>query len=312
MIGNGNVAIDVARMLVLSDAELRVTDVADHALEAFRASAVREVLIIGRRGPAQAAFTNPEVLELGELRGADVHVDPAEAQLDELSARWLEDFGDKTHRVNVETSTGYAAARGDRRRAPHQPALPRLAGRDPRPRARRGDRARAQRHRRGRRAARRARTGETETIPVGLVFRSIGYRGVPLAGLPFDDGARRDPQRRRARHRRRRRARSPGLYVAGWIKRGPSGVIGTNKQDGVETAKALLEDAEAGAPRGAERRRRRAPGAARRALPGRTSSFAGWQAIDEVERAAGEPQGRPRVKLVRREELNGAARGVAR
>ena len=311
VIGNGNVAIDVARMLVLSDEELRVTDVADHALEAFRASAVREVLIIGRRGPAQAAFTNPEVLELGELHGADVQIDAADVELDELSAKWLEDFGDKTHRVNVETLAGLRGAPRDRRAS----ARSRCAS-CPRPIAIHGqDRVEAIELERnviaeddGRLAAR--GTGETETIPVGLVFRSIGYRGVPLAGLPFDE-ARGVIPNVGGRVIGDDGEHAPGLYVAGWIKRGPSGVIGTNKQDGVQTAKALLEDAEAGilpAPQ-------RDDDALLELLGERCPdvvSFAGWEAIDEVERAAGEPQGRPRVKLVRREALNDAARSVAR
>ena len=310
VIGNGNVAIDVARMLVLSDEELRVTDVADHALEAFRASAVREVLIVGRRGPAQAAFTNPEVLELGELDGADVHIDPADAALDALSAKWLEDFGDKTHRVNVATIKGYAQRPVTD--APRRIVLRFLAS----PVAIHGDeRVEAIELERnviaeddGRLVAR--GTGATETIPVGLVFRSIGYRGVPLAGLPFD-GSRGVIPNVGGRVIGDDGEHVAGLYVAGWIKRGPSGVIGTNKQDGVQTAKALLEDHEAGILSPPERDDEALLELLGERCPD-VVSFAGWQAIDEVERGAGEPQGRPRVKLVRREALNDAAQGVAR
>ena len=310
VIGNGNVAIDVARMLVLSDEEHGVTDVADHALEAFRASNIREVLIIGRRGPAQAAFTNPEVLELGELAGADVEVDSEQAALDPLSRHWLEEFGDKTHRVNVETLAAYAARpatgapRTIRLRFLSSPVA--IHGED-RVEAIEVERNEIVEHD-GRLAA--SGTGETETIPVDLVFRSIGYRGVRLEGLPFDD-ARGVVPNVGGRVIGDDGETAAGLYVAGWIKRGPSGVIGTNKQDGVQTAKALIEDHEAGLLP--------APSAGDDALQALLAercpdviSFAGWQAIDEAERAAGEPQGRPRVKLVTREALNGAARGVSR
>ncbi len=310
VIGNGNVAIDVARMLVLSDAELATTDVADHALEAFRDSNVREVLILGRRGPAQAAFTNPEVLELGEIDGADVHVDAADTQLDPLSRHWLDEFGNKTHRVNVETLAGYAAR--PTTGAPRRISLRFLSS----PVAIHGeDRVEAIEVERneiveddGRLAAR--ATGESDTIPVSLVFRSIGYRGVPLPGLPFDQ-ARGVIPNVGGRVIGDDGETAMGLYVAGWIKRGPSGVIGTNKQDGVQTAKALIEDHEAGllpAPSAGD-------DALLELLAARCPdhvSYAGWEAIDEVERAAGEPQGRPRVKLVTRDALSGAARGVAR
>jgi len=310
VIGNGNVAIDVARMLVLSDKELAATDVADHALAGFRASRVREVLIIGRRGPAQAAFTNPEVLELGELDGADVHVDPSDAELDPLSRAWLDEHGDKTRRVNVQTLAAYAArpstdaARRIRLRFLSSPVAIHGDGRVESIELERNEIV----ERDGRLAPR--GTGETETIPVDLVFRSIGYRGVAIAGLPFDD-ARGVIPNEGGRVIDAEGAAVPGVYVAGWIKRGPSGVIGTNKQDAIQTAKALIEDHEAGrlpAPSGDD-------DALLDLLAARCPdhvTFAGWQAIDEVERAAGEPQGRPRVKLVTRDELTGAARGVAR
>lgn len=310
VIGNGNVAIDVARMLVLSQEELATTDVADHALEAFGRSGVREVLIIGRRGPAQAAFTNPEVLELGEIDGTDVIVDPRDAALDPLSAAWLGEHGDKTARVNVETLAGYAARAdsGAPRRIVFRflssPVAIHGEGRVESIEIERNEIV----ERDGGLAA--SGTGEKETLPVDLVFRSIGYRGVPIDGLPFDDSRGIIPNDG-GRVVGKDGAPIPGLYVAGWIKRGPSGVIGTNKQDGVATAKALLEDHEAG----------RLPGPSRdddallKLLAERCPehvTLAGWQAIDEVERAAGEPQSRPRVKLVTRDSLTGASRGAGR
>ena len=313
MIGNGNVAIDVARMLVLSDEELRVTDVADHALEAFRASAVREVLIIGRRGPAQAAFTNPEVRSSASCSGADVHVDPAGASSTSSARKWLEDSATRPHRVNVETLTGYAGARratgagasitlrflaspvaihGDDRVEAIELERNVIAEDD-------GRLARA-RHRRDGDDPRRARL-PLDRLPRRR--RSPGCRSTTARGV--------DPATSAAASSATTASTPPGLYVAGWIKRGPSGVIGTNKQDGVQTAKACSRTTRPASCPGAgaddeallELLAERCPDVV---------SFAGWQAIDEVERAAGEPQGRPRVKLVSREELNGAARGVAR
>jgi ferredoxin--NADP+ reductase len=308
VIGNGNVAIDVARMLMLSAAELAATDTADHAIAALAASSVREVVVLGRRGPAQAAFTNPELLELGELTRADVIVDPADTQLDAASAAWLaSDAADKTARRNVEILSEYAARPAPTRA--HRVTLRFLrspvevigeAGRVTGLRVARnrieaeGDRLRA------------VPTGETERIDCGLVFRSIGYRGAPLPGLPFDArrglisnvGGRVVDEHGTVR---------PGEYAVGWIKRGPSGVIGTNKKCAADTVARILEDRDAG--------RLAAPGRGghepaeawlRERVPG-VVTWSGWTAIDAHETAAGRPHGRPRVKLVRVPEMQAVA-----
>src|ERR1019366_7481641 len=249
VVGNGNVAIDVARMLVLAPSELAPTDTADHALAVLAASHVSEVIVLGRRGPAQAAFTNPELLELGELADADVIVDP-----DEL----------------VPPPDG-------------------------------GLRAQA--------------TEERETIHAGLVFRAIGYRGLPLPGVPFDERAGVIPNRGGRVTDVAGGSPLPGEYVVGWIKRGPSGVIGTNKKDAQETVDAMLADLSAA---GGESNGSAAAAGARH-VPGEPDAaaveallrsrqpelvtYAGWEAIDRHERALGEPAGRPRVKLTRIEEL---------
>jgi ferredoxin/flavodoxin---NADP+ reductase len=315
VIGNGNVAIDVARMLVLAPAELAPTDTADHALEVLARSRVSEVVIVGRRGPAQAAFTNPELLELGELADADVIVDPAE--LDRALAIHDSDAEENiTARRNVEILRSYAA----RPPAGHPKRIvlrfllsptALLAGAD------------------GRLGAvelacnelvadpdgklRAAPTGERETISAGLVFRAIGYRGIPLPGVPFDvhrgvipnEGGRvlgaADP----AGDREGVGGRLPGEYAVGWIKRGPSGVIGTNKKDAQETVDAILADASSdgegldtpATPDGA---------AIERLLRERQSelvTYDGWSAIDRHERSLGEASGRPRVKLTRIDEM---------
>ena len=296
VVGNGNVAADVARMLVLTREELAVTDVADHALEALAASAIREVVVLGRRGPAQAAFTNPELRELGELHDADVQADAAARSLDPLSAAYLaSDAASATTRKNVELLQTYATRTltGKRKRIVLRFLLS--------PVALLGDeRVEAVRVRHNelveQDGAIRARSTEhEEEIPASLVLRSIGYRGVPLADVPFDERSGTIP------NERGRVAGRRGEYAVGWIKRGPTGIIGTNKKDAQETVELLLDDADAGrllAPTGggpidallAERR------------PDHVA-YAGWQAIDAAERGAGEPQGRPRVKYCTWDEL---------
>jgi ferredoxin/flavodoxin---NADP+ reductase len=249
VVGVGNVAVDVARILCRTPEELARTDIADHALEALSRSKVREVYMLGRRGPAQAAFTNPEVRELGELEGADVHVPADEAELDPLSLKEVEASDDDTLRKKVEIVQDFA-----KRERTGKPRLLTLrflvsptelvAGEDGGVRLMRLVRNRLvdEDGKLGCRA-----TAHTEELPVDLVFRSVGYRGVPIEGLPFHErwglipnelGRVTDPESSRPLR---------GMYVSGWIKRGPSGVIGTNKKDGAETAAAMLEDAAAGA-----------------------------------------------------------------
>ena len=218
--------------------------------------------MLGRRGPAQAAFTTPELKELGELAGADVLVDPAELELDAASEASLEH--DTNAQRNLEVLREFAA-----REPAGQAAHRRASASSPRPSrstATIGSRRSSSSATGSRRTTRRivaVPTDEHETIPCGLVFRSVGYRGVALPGLPFDERRGHDPERRRPRARRRRRP-VPGVYCAGWIKRGPTGVIGTNKKDATETVELLLEDARAGPLRGARHPSRAARGAARR------------------------------------------------
>lgn len=305
VIGNGNVAIDVARMLMLPRAELAVTDIADHALEALDGSQVKEIVVLGRRGPEQAAFTDPELRELGELTDAHVIVDPADL---EIASHLREANLKGTARRKVAILDEYATRRptgkpkrlvlrflsspvevlGSDRvegvRVVHNELVRDDAG---------GLRARP--------------TGVEETFEAGLVLRAIGYRGTPLPGVPFSpdrgliphvDGRVVDEQGRPV----------TGVYVAGWIKRGPSGVIGNNKKCAQETVDALLEDVSAG---GIDLRVQR-PGARDVAallherVPDMVD-YEGWEAIDRTERSMGESAGRPRVKLTRISELLDAA-----
>ena len=308
VIGNGNVALDVARMLALTPDELAPTDTADHALEALAASEIEEIVVLGRRGPLQAAYTNPELNELGEMAAADVIVDSGEAQLDPGSQAEF-DSGeiDKTSRRNVEIVQEYAARtpQGHPRRIVLRfLASPVEIVGDDRVEGVRIVRNRLEKADDGRMVAR--ATEETEFIPAGLVLRSVGYRGKPFAGLPFDE------ERHTIANEGGRivdaDTREPveGAYTAGWIKRGPSGVIGTNKKCAQETVNLLFEDLEAG--------RLPVPSADVDSLievlherhPD-VVDYAGWELIDQHERSLGEPHGRPRVKLTRAEELLGVA-----
>jgi ferredoxin--NADP+ reductase len=348
VIGNGNVAIDVARMLVLAPAELAPTDTADHALEVLAKSRVSEVVILGRRGPAQAAFTNPELLELGELADADVIVDPDE--LDRALAVHDSDAEENiTSRRNVEILRSYAgrplAGRPKRivlRFLLSPTAL--LPGADGRLGA--VELARNELVFDAEGKLRASATGEQETIPAGLVFRAIGYRGIPLPGVPFDGrggvipndhgrvldtasdvgagagvganagvgaGASSDGGADGGANpeSRARTSRLRGEYAVGWIKRGPSGVIGTNKKDAQETVDAILADA---APGGEGLNTPDSPdGAAiEQLLRDRRPelvTYEGWASIDRHERALGEASGRPRVKLTRIEEMLRVAAG---
>src|SRR3954463_3009144 len=249
VIGNGNVAIDVARMLVLDPDEVKPTDTADHAVSALAAAQVEHVIMLGRRGPAQAAFTNPEPRQLGGPARADVIVNPDEVELDEHSAAWLESEGEPTNRRNVEILREYSqrppGSKSHRIELRFLRSPVEVLGEDDTGcvSALRVMRNRIEPDESGRLRA--VPTGEEEVIECGLVLRSIGYRGNPLPGVPFDE-------RRGLIRNEGGRVLSgdgeplPGEYAVGWIKRGPSGVIGTNKKDAADTVARVAEDAEAG------------------------------------------------------------------
>jgi len=304
VIGAGNVAVDVARMLALTPDELAPTDTTDAAVDAICGSQIEEIVMVARRGPVQAAFTTPELIELGELAGADVVVDPADLELDPASEAALE--GDTNAQRNLEVLREYAAREpeGKPKRLVLRFCVSPVEIRG-------GDRVtgielvrnRLEANESGYVAA--VPTGEHETLECGLVFRSVGYRGVALPEVPFDERRGTIPNDR-GRVLGADGEPVPGVYCAGWIKRGPSGVIGTNKKDATETVELLLEDAAAG------RLERKAVSAAAvdELLAERgihSVGYAGWAAIDEVERAAGERLGRPRVKLCSWDELLAAA-----
>jgi ferredoxin/flavodoxin---NADP+ reductase len=308
VIGNGNVAADVTRMLMLDAAELERTDVADHALAALRESRVREVVVLGRRGPAQAAFTSAELRELGRLDGVDIVVDEAGMELDPISRRWLAEEGTFTARKNVELLREFAArpARpGARRRIAlrflRSPVEIRGSGKAEAIDIRRNEIVRS-----GDGALKaRAVDDELETIECGLVLRSVGYRAVPLPDVPFDERYFVLPNER-GRVLTADGEPLRGVYAVGWIKRGPTGILGTNKRDAEETVGCLVEDLRVGALPPPKEDPERIDALLAERKPDLVT-IDGWRAIDGHELELGESAERPRVKLASREELLAAA-----
>ncbi|MFR9753278.1 FAD-dependent oxidoreductase [Nocardia sp. 004] len=306
IVGNGNVALDVARVLTVDPEELAKTDIADHALSALRQSKIREVVVLGRRGPLQAAYTSPEFLALTHLEGVDIIVDEADLELDQVSQAMLDDPQiEPALTLKYTLAEEYAAGRRDEgnkriifRYLVSPTALTgteqvesvelvhnELVDTGGQPTARPTDR--------------------TESIAATLVLRSVGYRGEPVGELPFDEDRGIVPNEN-GRVIGADGHPLPGVYVSGWIKRGPRGVIGSNRNDSAETVDLLIADFVAGtlgAPQGDR-------AALRALLEERGADLvdrAGWRAIDEAEKAAGKVAGRPRVKFTTREDLLGAA-----
>lgn len=299
VVGNGNVAMDVVRILGQDPEELAPTDIADYAVQVLRKSRIREIYLLGRRGPAQAAFTNPEIQELCELKGCDLVVDPKEVELDPVSAESLakgEGGGKAKKNVEILTAQSKKGPGSQPRRIIVRNLVSpvEIQGKDGRVAALKLEKNTLVRAEDG--SIKAKGTGQFEVLPVGLVFRSVGYKGVALPGLPYDArkgtipnvfGRVQDPQSK---------AFLPWVYVVGWAKRGPSGVIGTNKPDSVETVKKLLEDFKGKAvPAGDER----TPDAAAAALAQKgikLVSFADWKRLDKLEVENGKRKGKIRDK----------------
>lgn len=305
LVGNGNVAMDVARILLASPDELQKTDIAEHTLDVLRSSKVEEVILLGRRGPAQAAFSPKEIEEIAELHDVDVVVSEQDAALDELSAKWLEADGARSQQRNVDfLQTRAALGEGDRPkklRCRFLVAPEALLGTDkltgvriqhmqlvadqsgtPRPKA----------------------TGTTEELAVDLLFKAIGYRGEPVEGVPFDERkgivANLDGRVVEAPGHKPSTDVRVGHYAAGWCKRGPTGLIGTNSLDAKDTVKAMLADHADG--------KTLRPNAADVAalLGGRGIDFVtwqDWQRLDAWELQEGEARGKLRHKLASIDEL---------
>lgn len=295
VIGQGNVAADVCRILAKSVDELRHTDIAEHALACLAESRIREIHLVGRRGPAQAKFTPKELRELGELADCVPVVDSADLALNPESEAELADKRNDGSLKNVEILRGFALRTpGSERRRLYFHFLKspvallgggRLEGVELVRNRLEGEPFRQ--------AAR--PIGQTEVLKCGILFRSIGYGGVPIPGIPFDEQKGIFPNRD-GRLVGGDGAPLPGLYATGWIKRGPSGIIGTNRADSVATVQALLDDLPILDP--AEK-----PGADGLRLESRRVDYAGWLRIDAAEVRCGEPKGKPREKFTRIDEM---------
>jgi ferredoxin/flavodoxin---NADP+ reductase len=303
VIGQGNVAVDVARILCKTVDELKNTDITARALEVLAESRVRVVRMIGRRGPVQAAFTPPEMKELGELEDCDLVVDPGELELNDASRAELEVLkwreaqknydllkaaaakapGGKSRRLVIQFYRGPKELVGASRLDGVVLEKNTLAGEPGKQKA--------------------AGTGVTELTPCGVLFRSVGYRGVPLVGVPFDEknGVIPNTEGRVMNGA----VPVPGLYAAGWIKRGPSGIIGTNKPDSFETVKSVLADLPSLA-RCAEPSRE-ALVAFLRGRGVRVVSYEDWRRIDAAEVERGSIIGKPREKFLSVDEMLGVS-----
>lgn len=317
VIGVGNVAADVARILCRVHDKLAHTDIADYALNALDESQVRTVYCVGRRGPVQAKFSPPEIRELGELTDAETSIPGSDFELDDYSRQELDSAG-----ANSELRRKYDALLSLRdRREPdkHRKLILRfqlspveiLGDENGRVRAIRMERNRLAPDAEGN--VRPQGTGVFEEIETGLIFRSVGYKGEAIAGLPFEARAGVLPNRAGRVFEPADGSQVPGVYAAGWIKRGPSGLIGSNKACARETVDSMMEDLAAGI---APEAPLRAPEDIERMLESkglRFVTYEDWLAIDAAEVEAGREQGRPRVKFTEREDfLRIASHGAAR
>ena len=299
VIGQGNVAVDVCRILAKSVDELKSTDIVQYALDALAESRIRDIYMVGRRGPAQAKFTQLEVKELGRLADCHPVVDPADMALDALS-REEANHPDNHHALRILPELENFARRANENKAKRlhfrflrSPAEITGNGRvekivleknelvgEPFNLSARG-------------------TGKFEEINCGLLFRSVGYVGVPMPGLPFDerrgtifniDGRVVDQDQP-----------IPGIYVAGWIKRGASGVIGTNKPDSASTVEALIDDLPSLPPASNRSSENLEKLLNERGV--KVISFSDWEKIDHEERERGQAAGKPREKFTKIEEM---------
>jgi ferredoxin--NADP+ reductase len=306
VVGIGTVAVDVARILCRTPDELAKTDIADYALEALSQSKVKEVVMLGRRGPAQAKFTNPEIKELGEMKDADITIPPQEVELDQLSQEMLARSQDRgtTKKIEILKSYAFRKPTGKSRlltlRFLVSPVelIGNEAGQLVNVRLVRNELYATEAG-----TLRPKPTDQFEELPAGLLFRSVGYRGVPLPGVPVNDkwGVILNHQGRVIEPDTDQPV--VGEYTAGWIKRGPTGVIGTNKPDAAETVECMVEDLALGLyikpahpdiSAIEELVRERQPN---------YFSYKDWLRIDEIEVAKGKALGRPRLKFTKVEDM---------
>ena len=299
IIGQGNVAIDVSRILAKTVDELRHTDIAEHALDALAESKVREVYLIGRRGPVQAKFTTPEIREIGVLEACDPVVSPEDLEFDPASQIELDETTSTNVPKNIEVLREFAGRpAGTKHKRYHirfllSPVEIKGDGRMEQVVFERNELVGEPRNLTAK------PTGVFETIPCGLIFRSIGYRGVPIPDVPFDERRGVFPNINGRIIQETNPV--PGLYAVGWIKRGPSGVIGTNKADSVATVESILADLQDLPPCADPDDKGIAEILAKASV--RPVSYPDWQAIDAAEIARGKNCGKPREKFTRVDDM---------
>ena len=306
VVGVGNVAADVARMLCRTRDEMATTDIADYALETLASSNIKEVYILGRRGPLQAKFTNPEIRELGELAGADIQVVAEEIELDEFSAKDLEEKPDKESLKKVEILDGYVGREptGKSKKLHLRFLVSPVELYDDGKGGVGGMKIVKNELYASDDASLRPRaTDRLEEIDVDMVFRSVGYRGVAVPDVPFHDDWGVVPNQKGRIIDMESEQPLPGLYAAGWIKRGPSGVIGTNKPCAVETVACMLEDVVTGSVLEPAKPDAAAAEEFVRSAQPDVVSWQDWERLKELEDSEGEKGGRPRVKFTSVEDM---------
>jgi ferredoxin--NADP+ reductase len=288
--------------LAKSEEELGVTDMADYALARLRDSSVKDIYILARRGPAQAKFTNPEIKELGELDVADLVISPDELVLDPISEEAA--ANDAGIQRNMTTMRGQAEqATGGKARRIHLRFLVSpveiVTNEDGRITGVRVERNKLEADDTG--YLNSVGTGEYETIPACMVLRSVGYRGLPLPDVPYDKRRGVIPNRAGRVYDPETDKTVPGEYVVGWAKRGPSGVIGTNKPDALDTVAAMVSDVPTLKPAESPDPKEINDLLDERGV--RYVSFEEWRKLDKLELTKGTSQGRPRVKFTNVEEM---------
>ncbi|MCK5488533.1 MAG: NADP oxidoreductase, partial [Gemmatimonadetes bacterium] len=301
VIGQGNVAVDVCRILCKTVDELKHTDIAGYALEALAESKVKEIHMVGRRGPVQAAFTPQEMKEFGELQDCDPRIDAGDLELGPVDQAERDETKNGRARKNLgvlEDLASRAESSKSRRFVVHFLSSPQEIRGGSRIESVVFERNRLE----GEPGSQRARgTGDTFEMDCGIFFRSVGYRGVPIEGVPFNDdrGVFPNDEGRITDAG----VPVPGLYAVGWIKRGPSGIIGTNKPDAAETVAGMLDEVQGGGALVPEQPEPEAMIELLESRQVRYVTFEDWRKLDEVETMEGEKQGRPRVKVVRVERM---------
>ena len=303
IVGMGNVAVDVARILCRTQGELSETDIADYALEKLKNSNIEEVFMLGRRGAAQAAFTNPELKELRKLEDADLHTIPEEVELDPITLKELEENPDRgvENKVSILKEASEAATLKSKNLTIRFLVSPVEILGDEKVEGIRLVKNELIKSEDG--SIRPRPTDEYEELAVDLVFRSIGYRGVRLEDIPFHDSWGIIPNKMGRIINPENNNTITGFYVSGWIKRGPSGVIGTNKLDSGETIEIMVEDLNNGNILNPEIED---PTEIENFIKTRQPNFISyddWLKIDAIEKEKGEEIGRPRVKFTSTEEI---------